>query len=215
MLHDRQTYDKSLRPKPPDPGQRLERNGYAGQYTNEQDGLQNLRARSYEPTTGQFLTRDPIEALTGQPYAYTADNPINGVDPSGLFLGISLPSPSEVVKTIAHAALDTAAVLPYAKYYAANRLANAINSVGNKLGLPGEVVAHGLNLPLALVQAEGLCEDALIDWVKGHTVNDESIGDEGLKGPINPFHEFLPSRLRGPETYLPGIHRDLSIDLEW
>jgi RHS repeat-associated protein len=188
--------------------------GYAGQYTNEQDGLQNLRARSYEPTTGQFLTRDPIEALTGQPYAYTADNPINGVDPTGL-ISLSLPSPGEVVETIAHAALDTAAVLPYAKYYAANRLANAISSVGNKLGLPGEVVAHGLNLPLALVQAEGLCEDALIDWVKGHTVNNESIRDEGKVGYINPFHEFLPGPLKGPKTYLPGIHENGKIDIGW
>jgi hypothetical protein len=160
------------------------------------------------------LTRDPIEALTGQPYAYTADNPINGVDPTGL-ISLSLPSPGEVVETIAHAALDTAAVLPYAKYYAANRLANAISSVGNKLGLPGEVVAHGLNLPLALVQAEGLCEDALIDWVKGHTVNNESIRDEGKVGYINPLHEFLPGPLKGPKTYLPGIHENGKIDIGW
>jgi RHS repeat-associated protein len=58
--------------------------GFAGQYTNEQSGLQYLRARVYDPVTGQFITRDPLEALTREPYAYTGDNPVNGIDPSGL-----------------------------------------------------------------------------------------------------------------------------------
>ena len=58
--------------------------GYAGQYTNEQSGLIYMRARVYDPVTGQFLTRDPLLELTRQPYAYTFDNPINGVDPAGL-----------------------------------------------------------------------------------------------------------------------------------
>ena len=57
--------------------------GFAGQYTAVQSGLQYLRARAYDPTTGQFLSRDPIEALTRQPYAYAFDNPLNLTDPSG------------------------------------------------------------------------------------------------------------------------------------
>ena len=61
--------------------------GYAGQYTNEQSGLIYLRARVYDPVTGQFLTRDPIEALTRQPYAYVNDNPLANTDPSGLRAG--------------------------------------------------------------------------------------------------------------------------------
>ena len=35
--------------------------------------------------TGQFLSRDPMVALTRSPYGYVADNPLNGVDPSGLY----------------------------------------------------------------------------------------------------------------------------------
>jgi len=58
--------------------------GFAGQYTDAQIGLQYLRARWYDPATGQFLTRDPIEAITGEPYVYASDNPLNEVDPSGL-----------------------------------------------------------------------------------------------------------------------------------
>ncbi len=58
--------------------------GYAGQYTDAQTGLQYLRARFYDPATAQFLTRDPIEALTGQPYEYASSNPLPFADPSGM-----------------------------------------------------------------------------------------------------------------------------------
>ena len=33
----------------------------------------------------RFLNRDPLEALTGQPYSYAGDNPVNATDPSGLY----------------------------------------------------------------------------------------------------------------------------------
>ena len=59
--------------------------GFAGQYTDPETGLQYLRARFYDPATGQFLTRDPIEPLTREPYAYGRNNPTNNVDPSGLY----------------------------------------------------------------------------------------------------------------------------------
>jgi RHS repeat-associated protein len=67
--------------------------GYAAQYTNAQSGLQYLRARAYDPATGQFLTRDPIEVITRSPYGYAGTNPINFSDPSGL---IGLPSLRDV-----------------------------------------------------------------------------------------------------------------------
>lgn len=43
-----------------------------------------MRARTYDPVTGQFLSVDPIEKMTRAPYNYTEDNPINAVDPTGL-----------------------------------------------------------------------------------------------------------------------------------
>lgn len=42
-----------------------------------------LRARYYDPTTAQFLTRDPMVATTRSPYGYVGGNPLNGIDPSG------------------------------------------------------------------------------------------------------------------------------------
>ena len=58
--------------------------GYAGEYTDPTTGLQYDQARYYDPTTGQFLTVDPLVAQTQQPYSYTDDDPVNDVDPSGL-----------------------------------------------------------------------------------------------------------------------------------
>ena len=43
-----------------------------------------LIGRYYDPATGQFLTVDPLVDETGQPYAYTGDDPVNGTDPLGL-----------------------------------------------------------------------------------------------------------------------------------
>ena len=58
--------------------------GFAGQYTDSQTGLVSMRARWYDPGTGQFLSQDLLWPLTTNPYAYVADNPLNAVDPLGM-----------------------------------------------------------------------------------------------------------------------------------
>ena len=40
-------------------------------------------ARYYDPTVGQFLTVDPMVALSLSPYGYAADDPVNMSDPYG------------------------------------------------------------------------------------------------------------------------------------
>ena len=58
--------------------------GHAGQYTDVAAGLLHaMRARWYDPGTGQFMSVDPELAETGQPYAYAADDPVNATDPTG------------------------------------------------------------------------------------------------------------------------------------
>jgi RHS repeat-associated protein len=74
--------------------------GYDGQYTSTDTGLVYLRNRVYDPVTAQFLTRDPLEAITGVPYAYADDNPLNYSDPSG---AISL---STIVTVVVAGAAD-------------------------------------------------------------------------------------------------------------
>jgi RHS repeat-associated protein len=57
---------------------------YAGQYTDSESGFVYMRARYYDPATGQFLSRDPLEDQTQQAYSYASGNPVNVTDPTGL-----------------------------------------------------------------------------------------------------------------------------------
>ena len=57
---------------------------FGGEYLDSESGMYYLRARYYDPLTGQFLSRDPLTRGTRQPYAYSNDDPVNLVDPSGL-----------------------------------------------------------------------------------------------------------------------------------
>jgi RHS repeat-associated protein len=60
-------------------------NGFAGQAS---DGSQTfyLRARYYDPETGTFLSKDPMGVAAGpNSYQYVASNPVNNIDPLGLF----------------------------------------------------------------------------------------------------------------------------------
>jgi RHS repeat-associated protein len=61
---------------------------FTGQQTDADSGLQYLRARHYDPATGRFLGRDPLNGSQASPqsqnpFAYSLNNPINFVDPSG------------------------------------------------------------------------------------------------------------------------------------
>ncbi|MFI9325659.1 polymorphic toxin-type HINT domain-containing protein [Kitasatospora aureofaciens] len=62
--------------------------GYVGGTKDDTTGLTNLGARQYQPTTGRFLSPDPIIDLASpqqwNAYAYSNNNPVNLSDPSGL-----------------------------------------------------------------------------------------------------------------------------------
>jgi RHS repeat-associated protein len=65
--------------------------GYDGQDTNSDTGLIYLHARNYDPSTAQFVSRDPLTSITWEPYSYVSDNPVNAADPSGLSEELELP----------------------------------------------------------------------------------------------------------------------------
>ncbi len=57
--------------------------GYAGGYTDP-TGLIYFVNRYYDPSTGQFLSVDPLVGITDQPYEYAGSDPVNLTDPTGL-----------------------------------------------------------------------------------------------------------------------------------
>ncbi len=58
---------------------------FDGQYTDAESGYQYLRARYYDPSSGQFLTEDAAFSRTLSRYGYTAGDPVDESDPSGLW----------------------------------------------------------------------------------------------------------------------------------
>jgi len=61
--------------------------GKWGYYTDEETGLVLCTFRYYDPRTGRWLTRDPIGYDGGTNlYEFCANNPVTGVDPSGLIV---------------------------------------------------------------------------------------------------------------------------------
>jgi RHS repeat-associated protein len=58
---------------------------FAGRPLDRATGLYDMRARTYDPTTGRFLTQDPIGVLGGDSdlYRYAGNDPIDRIDPSG------------------------------------------------------------------------------------------------------------------------------------
>ena len=65
---------------------------YTGQQFDDLTDLYNLRARMYDPGVGRLLSTDSAPLQLGNPvelnrYIYTANNPINLTDPSGLMAG--------------------------------------------------------------------------------------------------------------------------------
>ncbi len=60
--------------------------GFAGMYKHERSGLNLTLFRAYDPTIGRWLSRDPLgEGTDATRYSYCWNDPINGVDPLGLW----------------------------------------------------------------------------------------------------------------------------------
>jgi RHS repeat-associated protein len=57
---------------------------YAGEFQDPETGLYYLRARYYDPKIGRFTQEDPIRDEKNW-YIYCGNNPVNFVDPSGLY----------------------------------------------------------------------------------------------------------------------------------
>ena len=70
-------------PRGPSPVSPVVTTGFLGKH-EDPSGLTHLDHRDYDPTTGTFITIDPLIATTGEPYQYATGNPTTLSDPNGL-----------------------------------------------------------------------------------------------------------------------------------
>lgn len=69
--------------------------GQSGYYNDSETGLSLLTHRYYDPGTGRFLNRDPLNYNGGMNlYAYTDNNTVNEADPTGLRSSVRDPAPA-------------------------------------------------------------------------------------------------------------------------
>ncbi|MDO8942163.1 MAG: RHS repeat-associated core domain-containing protein, partial [Desulfobacterales bacterium] len=99
----------------------------------DENGLAFMQARYYDPGMGRFLTEDPLGAFPGPNlYAYTQGDPVNRIDPAGLWDGVDMAegpvdmSDSDESEPLAYTEkpdtkfridLDTLSLTPYSLNY--------------------------------------------------------------------------------------------------
>jgi hypothetical protein len=59
-------------------------------------GAQVSVGRYYDPSTGEFLSVDPLVDVTGEPYGYAIQNPVNLTDPSGQSVPLDFGEPGSI-----------------------------------------------------------------------------------------------------------------------
>jgi RHS repeat-associated protein len=80
--------------------------GYSGEHFDAQAAQQYLRARFYNPATGAFNRLDPFAGNREDPqslhkYLYVHGDPVQGVDPTGLFTSIQVGITTGIIGALA------------------------------------------------------------------------------------------------------------------
>ncbi len=102
---------------------------FAGEQHDAATGLYNLRARWMDSSVGRFSSQDPFAEgslgtlLASHGYVYGRNNPVNSVDPTGLFsISVSGMAAASAVFGVASAVFYGGAA--YTRYLGAGKLAN-------------------------------------------------------------------------------------------
>ncbi|MFF4302361.1 DNRLRE domain-containing protein [Streptomyces sp. NPDC001601] len=151
-------------------------------------GATLMGVRLYDPTTGRFLSVDPVPGGSANAYDYVYQDPINKFDLDGRCFFCWH-------HRWIYQSLRVVAVVPYAYYYAGYRFNRSRYS---RWALP--LHPYGW-----IAQGEGIAGDAAVDWMKRRTgyAGKEDAWDEHQRGFLNPLH----GKGRG-NVWLPGLYKD-------
>ena len=168
--------------------------------------------RYYDPATDQFLSVDPLLAQTGQPYAFTGDDPLNKTDPLGLTASptfLKFCATNKATQAYCHS-LESLEEAVVAKSKSQPNSGGKIKDIG--LFVSGLIVIFGADLTAASVFVAGFPED-LIDLpaetgLFGGVLSSANVFGLGLiykslgMRPPRPF-KYEPGPLGGPKNQIP------------
>jgi len=148
---------------------------YRGEQYDPDLSIYYLRARYYNPSTGRFLSRDPLDGDPTDPqslhkYLYAGGDPVNRIDPSGradsietIFTITVIATPTEVaLSALAGQATAAIALLQMAAgqaYLTAQYAFELIAAAGEATGISKLLVCGAVGLAVARVEAENKITD--------------------------------------------------------
>jgi RHS repeat-associated protein len=124
---------------------------YTGQQFDVLTGLYDLRARYYNAGDGRFLSRDTYTVNFNNPielnrYGYTADNPINSKDLSGLSTNAEQTALAKIRTTIA--TIGKRPILKLAAEVMVEALVDALLALASNVTV--NTTAHSIGIPTSL-----------------------------------------------------------------
>jgi len=155
--------------------------GYAESYTMPGGtGLDDMRARDYSPASPGFTSSDPLELLTGEPYAYAGDDPVEFTDPAGLCSWYNLLCGAQ--EHWRGALKVTATVVGVAAVVVCTAATDGICGVTLAITAGYELPVGSLFGALAFNEAEGAFDYAVSGGCHSWTGLEEAVGSRGLLG---------------------------------
>ncbi len=177
-----------------------------GQYHDPETGLHYNRFRYYDPQLGRYISPDPLGVLGGLDlYAYADNDPINGMDPLGLWSWRSIAKVATAAVAVVAVVAATVAIAPAVAVAVGGGVALLAGSTIGAAATAATVVAlgyYGTKTALAAAGAAALGVNEALEQEEFclSCIAKEAIagGMDGWRDPRKPFTE--PTAALLPES---------------